>query len=832
MRRLFGIKHAEFSPDGRYVVTSWPDKATRVWDVATGKLVKEQRHTQDVYYTTFSPDSKRSITASGNEAQVWEAFTFQPITKPMRHSGPVYHAAFSRDGRYVVTASADRTARVWDAATGNAISAPLKHPNGVDMASFSPDGQLVLTSSIDGAARVWDITTGELLLPPMKHLGELTHVAFSPDGRRVVTSSTDFTARVWDLPSRVSHSLADLRLMASLLASHRIDETSALTPLDSSAVANAFDTLHTNSSFAAGVTPKTLREWHSQEAKDSENRKQWFAAAWHLSWMIDAEPADGILHRRRGRAHTELSDWVKAEADYTKAIEQQVADQETWFQRGRARAHLKKWDTAREDFARAVELDPKDGAGWFALHHAHAELGHWEEAETAFAKVGDQTHAIQVRSDHQWGKRFTGPDDPVHWQQIAADFTKVHGIGARFMPKADEDEGWRYRARGLCNAVLAHWGESADDHARRPGLWAEAADDYRHACDKKPNDWHAWRGLAFANAKLRNWRGADDACTRAIQLKNEEGRTWYLRGIARAGLRRFEEAVSDYSHAIDLGTNGWAVWVARAGAHAELCQWDKALADFAQSRQQSREDQPEVLCQEALARLGNRDGNGFRKACADLLQRFGDTSSAETANLTAWTCLLIPDVVSDKDRLVELAKWSAEAKPDSLVYLRTLGAALYRADRFDEAVQLLTEPIDPSRWRGRFKPEGLVPPMPRKLEGIGKPKPFKPMPSDLPKPEDGKKVDRSEDGGRDDKPERFNDPPEMVYHRLFLAMVHRRLGNDIEAGNFLYRASQWMDRKGEVQLSWSQRLELKILRREAEAMGIKSIPPTPSRPAK
>jgi anti-sigma factor RsiW len=144
------VRHAEFSPDGQWVVTACEDKTARVWDVATGGPVSPPlKHQGPVLYAAFSPDGRRVVTVSGDsisgEVRVWEAATGQPVSPSLKHqmlySDSMVHATFSPDGRRVVTASRDKTARVWDAATGQLASTPLKHNDFLVHAAISPTSQ-------------------------------------------------------------------------------------------------------------------------------------------------------------------------------------------------------------------------------------------------------------------------------------------------------------------------------------------------------------------------------------------------------------------------------------------------------------------------------------------------------------------------------------------------------------------------------------------------------------------------------------------------------------------------------------------------------------------
>jgi WD40 repeat protein/tetratricopeptide (TPR) repeat protein len=197
------VRHAEFSPDGRWVVTACSDTTARVWEVATGGPVSlPLKHQGAVLHAAFSPDGRRVVTLSRDrnnslEPRVWDAATGQLVSPPLKHQGNVLHPAFSPDGCRVVTASRDGSARVWDAATGQPLGPPLIHQDRVVYAAFSPDGRRVVTASRDGSAQVWEAATGQPLSPPLMH--QVVYAAFSPDGRRVVTASRDGSARVWEV---------------------------------------------------------------------------------------------------------------------------------------------------------------------------------------------------------------------------------------------------------------------------------------------------------------------------------------------------------------------------------------------------------------------------------------------------------------------------------------------------------------------------------------------------------------------------------------------------------------------------------------------------------
>jgi hypothetical protein len=93
----------------------------------------------------------------------------------------------------------------------------------------------------------------------------------------------------------------------------------------------------------------------------------------------------------------------------------------------------------------------------------------------------------------------------------------------------------------------------------------------------------------------------------------------------------------------------------------------------------------------ALLRSGDRAG--WQRSTAAVLDRLGGTNNPWTANSVAWSCALGPGATADSGLLVRLAEIGVRGldafnKPRCL---NTLGAALYRAGRYDEAIRRLGE---------------------------------------------------------------------------------------------------------------------------------------------
>jgi WD40 repeat protein len=192
-------------------------------------------HPERILHAEFSPDGRRVVTAGKNfVARVWGVSGREGVTdRPLRHTGPVFWASFSPDGERVVTAGYDHVARVWDVRTGEPLTGQMRHlgaESEVRWAGFSPDGSLVGTATNFYAARVWDARNGQPVTPWLEHAKVVTEMAFGADSRRVLTVGEDRRLRVWNVGPDV-RPLADLQKLARLLAGRSMDETGGEMPL-------------------------------------------------------------------------------------------------------------------------------------------------------------------------------------------------------------------------------------------------------------------------------------------------------------------------------------------------------------------------------------------------------------------------------------------------------------------------------------------------------------------------------------------------------------------------------------------------------------------------
>ncbi|HEY4424404.1 MAG TPA: hypothetical protein VGN10_09370 [Pyrinomonadaceae bacterium] len=202
------VAHAEFSHDGKFIVTRTMDNKVRLWDAEAKKIITQ--FNDDANSATFSPDGK--LIADGGTDGVIRLFngtTGAPVHELHGHEGPVYRAVFSPDGNYLVSVGEDNTVRVWKPSTGEGVKILRGHTADVHEVVFSPDKNHFATEAYDGKAMIWslDSDTGKVLTGLT---GTRAALAFSPDGKLLATEggpgtelgalpAGDYPATVWDV---------------------------------------------------------------------------------------------------------------------------------------------------------------------------------------------------------------------------------------------------------------------------------------------------------------------------------------------------------------------------------------------------------------------------------------------------------------------------------------------------------------------------------------------------------------------------------------------------------------------------------------------------------
>ena len=109
------ILDAEYSPDGRYLVSGGVDNAVRLWDTATGtkrRFDRDRGHKDAVFSVAFNTVGDRIISGSSDRSvRIWN-LDGELVSDPLKgHDGKVYAAIFRADDNTIMRTGSDRTIR-------------------------------------------------------------------------------------------------------------------------------------------------------------------------------------------------------------------------------------------------------------------------------------------------------------------------------------------------------------------------------------------------------------------------------------------------------------------------------------------------------------------------------------------------------------------------------------------------------------------------------------------------------------------------------------------------------------------------------------------------
>jgi tetratricopeptide (TPR) repeat protein len=561
---------------------------------------------------------------------------------------------------------------------------------------------------------------------------------------------------------------------------------------------------------------------------DSETAETAFSEAIaRLKKLTESFPNEAEYFRELGKAYyaygnhsrwwPEAKDtFADAERALTRALELNPKHADTYCQRGEVYPRFSQYDRALADFEKAAELDPNNP--W-----RHIKLATFLYVDAQDEQVRDYDRALH----HAKEAVRLAPDSAIcqatlgraHWCA-----NRDHERALTHLTKAielDPSYAWAHVIRCI---VYLHTGKHEEavqsaDRAIELGLkvfanraeayqaakqFDKALADYKLAEDIYPNDMYIYAHRSDIYLARKQYEAALAELNKAVELQPRRSILYKRRALVHFHLRHFEEAISDLRNALELNAKDTSafLWIppplvaacpdqsfrngllelaakavenspdlagalqTRAALYLGLSEWEKGQADLEKALE-SEAANHYAHYQNALLCLILNEAPKYRDACAAMVGKLGETDDPMAANFVAWTCALAPDAVDDYAPVLACATKAVEAQPHTDQFLNTLGAILYRAGRQEEAIEWLTE------------------------------------------------LDRHSGGGD----AKASSSPGYTWY--FLAMVHKKTGNDEQAREYLDKANAWTDEAladEENPPVWNRRATLELLRKEGEAL--------------
>lgn len=203
-----------WTPDYKQVFSASYDRSIKLWDVASGNLVREFKPVSDSKpeekkidkkddKKEDKKDDKKDVKKDEKKDEKKDPPKKEP-TGPPGHRDAVFVLALSKDGKFLASGSSDKSVKLWEVATGKVIrdfpNPDLKpvfpdepapsHPGWIHGVRFTPDGQFLVTA---GAApryksylAVWNVADGKRVFGAERDYGSIHSLAITNDGTRLI----------------------------------------------------------------------------------------------------------------------------------------------------------------------------------------------------------------------------------------------------------------------------------------------------------------------------------------------------------------------------------------------------------------------------------------------------------------------------------------------------------------------------------------------------------------------------------------------------------------------------------------------------------------------
>lgn len=213
LMKHFNISSINFSPDGQYLASGCQYGKIKIWDVTSGKELKELKGESAIYSVNFSPNGKLLAWGTSLNVIIWDMAREKRLLKKQFVNIDIPDIKFSNNSK-LLAIGGRRNLLICNVATGLILKRVGAHSRRIDSIDFSAnDALLASCSSDDNTIKIWDGTvtildiTKSFLLPlPNKELKTLyfesvNTINFSPDGRYLAASNKNGIIKIWDVDS-------------------------------------------------------------------------------------------------------------------------------------------------------------------------------------------------------------------------------------------------------------------------------------------------------------------------------------------------------------------------------------------------------------------------------------------------------------------------------------------------------------------------------------------------------------------------------------------------------------------------------------------------------
>lgn len=195
-----------YAPDGGSIAFGQSNGAILQIKLSDGSTMRTYAsHTNAVRDVQFSPDGSQLFSGGLDRRAILWSTNDGTILRDFAHTLAVNGVAFNpSDATMVATACADNNVRLFNTTGGGELATLSSHTEPVNAVAFNKGGDTLFSAADDDTAKSWTSATGALVATFSGHTGNVLSLLVTPDDASLITGSADGDVRVWSIASAMS----------------------------------------------------------------------------------------------------------------------------------------------------------------------------------------------------------------------------------------------------------------------------------------------------------------------------------------------------------------------------------------------------------------------------------------------------------------------------------------------------------------------------------------------------------------------------------------------------------------------------------------------------
>lgn len=199
-----------FTPDGKRMITGNQNRQIRLWDLETGRVIKQVIQDRGVSFGALDADGKLLATSGyGGACYLFDVESLKLRKTFDKESGENTTVALSPNGQVLVSGARDGSLTIWDTDSGAKIQELPRLELPIEGLAFSPDGKLLASTSGDykqhtkpGTVKLWNTETWDEVANLPGPTQKMRAIQFSPDGKTLIAGGSQSELLVYNVAAK------------------------------------------------------------------------------------------------------------------------------------------------------------------------------------------------------------------------------------------------------------------------------------------------------------------------------------------------------------------------------------------------------------------------------------------------------------------------------------------------------------------------------------------------------------------------------------------------------------------------------------------------------